>query len=60
MEQAARSQAGKGPLRDHVSLVMNIDDYLRSEQIPTEPGADFHDWEGVITNSDGANHDLRC
>jgi hypothetical protein len=52
-QMAKKAQAAKGPLRDHVSLVMNIDDYLRSQQVPREAGADYHDWAGVVTNTDG-------
>lgn len=52
--EAEAAERTAGPLRDHRSLCLNYDDYLRCCHVPSKKDANFRQMAGVVNHKNGA------
>ena len=58
LKEAEKAKSAVGPVRDHRSLCLNFDDYLRCCHVPSRKDANFRDMVGVLSHKDGTSFGL--
>ncbi|BDA50272.1 probable DNA (cytosine-5)-methyltransferase 3 [Coccomyxa sp. Obi] len=53
LKEAEVAKSAAGPLRDHRSLCLNYDDYLRCCHVPSKKDANFRQMAGVVSHKNG-------